>query len=390
MIKMYRLLILTTLLLTSLPTILFAEAESAYLPREEQKALYEAQQSVGRNEYQKAGQLLQEYLETHPDRPASPLLFYALGNAWYLNGNPGKAYQAYQKGYELYPSSFKLCANLAATAYEIRNYSQAGTLFEKAYRLSRPAKAELLYQAGTAYYQADAFGKARTVLRRLLRTGSEADSSWLQLFVHVCLKLGDRKNAEKVLEKFLNRNPKETEYWRLLYQIRIGRNDHRGAAGALEVLCEIGPGTRKDREELANLYFYLNIPLKGARALEKAYGPGPGPGECEKLSRAYAQAQRPDKAIHYLDMAIRQERTSARLLEKGKLHYERGQWDAAITSLRESLRMNPENRFARLLLGYCAMEKGDITLARESFLKASEGKKYRKEALSALEILKDI
>ncbi|MCP4353261.1 MAG: tetratricopeptide repeat protein [Desulfobacterales bacterium] len=198
------------------------------------------------------------------------------------------------------------------------------------------------------------------------------------------------KETEKLVMNFLNQHPDDTEYWKLLSHIRLKRGDYRGAAGNLEILYKIRAPEQNELEELANLYFYLNFPLKGIRCLEKAYGSAPDPEQCEKISKAYIQAQQLDKAVIYLNMAIKQDRSYERLLKKGKLYYKWGRWDDAVKSLRECIRARPDSEFAHLLLGYSALEKEDFILARKSLLKVSKGTKYRNEASSALRVLNDM
>lgn len=371
---MYQILLMIFLLSQVLfPTHGFAETETASLTKEEQKALYEAQEAIKGKAFQKASRLLTEHLRKYPDKP-NPLVFYALGNAWYLGKNLNKAFKAYEQGFTRYPSSYLLCTNLGAVSYELEKYHKAGELFEKAYKLSKSPQKEMLYQAGTAYYQAKAFQKAKSVLRRLHRASGSSKKSWIQLLIHVCLELKDWKEAENTLLNFLNRNPEDTEYWKLLSQVRFRRNDYRGAASALEIIYGITPPTSKESEELANLYLHLNFPLKAIQHLEKAYGPSPTPKQCDKISKIYVQARRTDQAIRYLDMAIKQEYSSARLLEKGKLCYEQARWNEAIKALSACVQKNPREELAHLLIGYCALEKENFDLARKAFLKASKGK----------------
>ncbi len=382
---------LTILLLISVfPLSLRARAEdTSSLTREEQKTLYEAQEALKKKEAHKAVNLLSAHLKNHPEKP-NPLVYYALGNAYYKAGNPNKAIEIYEQGFRVHPSSFLLCSNLAVIAYQTKQYQKAGEYFEKAYLLEKPPKSERLYQAATAYYQAKAFSSAKSALNRLLSSKTGVQTSWLQMLIQICIETSDWKEAEKFLQDFLNRNPENTEYWKLLAHVRLRGNDYRGAAAALEILYELKSPARNDLEELANFYFLMNAPMKAARCLEKTYGRNPGPGECDRLFKAYAQAQRLDMALRCLDAAISQGRTSERLLEKGKLYYERGRWDEAIKALGECVRAYPDNDFAHLLLGYCALEKENFTLARQSFLKASQGTTYKHKALSALEALENL
>jgi tetratricopeptide (TPR) repeat protein len=366
------------------PMVVFAETDTSSLTRAEQKVLYEAQEAINAKDFQKACRMLAEHLRNYPDK-ADPLVFYALGNAWYLSGNPDKAYEVYEQGFARWPSSHLLCTNFAAISYELKKYRKAGELFEKAYQISKTSREEMLYQSGTAYYQAKDFEKAKSVLLRLSRSGTK--KSWVQLLIHVCIEQKDWKEAENSLLKFLNQTPGDTEYWKLLSQVRLRRKDYQGAVSALEIIYGMAPPTRKELEELAGLYLHLNFPLKAVRCLEKAYGPSPTPKQCDEISQIYIQAGRADQSLRYLDMAIKQEDSPARLLEKGKRCYEWGRWDEAIAALQACIQKNPHEAIAHLLLGHCAMEKEAFAFARKAFVSASKGKEYRHQALNALKVL---
>ncbi|MCP4353260.1 MAG: hypothetical protein GY795_48025 [Desulfobacterales bacterium] len=152
-----------------LPVYLHAGTETSSLAPEEQKALYNAQESIKKKNFKQARQQLLDHLKKHPAKP-NLLVFYALGNTWYLEGNLKKASEVYEKGYALHPDSFLLCTNLAVVSYEIGNYVKAGPMFEKAYKLGNPPDAEYLWQAGTAYYKAKNLKRAKSVFKQIMQT----------------------------------------------------------------------------------------------------------------------------------------------------------------------------------------------------------------------------
>ncbi|CAN2042616.1 Tetratricopeptide repeat-containing protein [Candidatus Magnetomoraceae bacterium gMMP-15] len=374
------------LILMLFPAALFADIDTSSLNREEQKTLYKAQKAIKNNEFKEAREIIFNYLEKQLNQP-NALLYYVLGNAWYLDEHFQKAYNIYAKAYQLMPDSFSICINFAKVSYEIENYSKAAELFKKAYKLSNPVDPELLYQAGVAFYQTNDFAKARSVLKQLLDSNKKIKKSWLQLFVHICLELKQWNEAKSFLENFLNHNSMDDEYWKLLAQIQLKTKDYRSAASSLEIAYAIKTASSKELEELANMYFHLNAPLKAISTLKKAYGPHPNVQHSEKLFRACVQAQQPADAIRYLDLAIQQKASPKFFLEKGKIYYEQGKWDKAIKALQKSIQMNPNQELAYLLLGYCALEKEDFILAQKALSKASKGKHYHNQAISLLKMV---
>jgi len=384
---MYRIIFFTFLIWIWQGTELMAQnSHQPALTPQEHKALYNAQKSIEGKNFQNARQILSSHIRENPNK-LNPLIFLALGNAWYMDGNIKEAYNAYEKGYSLSAASYELCINLAKVSYDLEKYEKAGDLFEKAFQLSQSHDPELLYQSGAAYYKAKAFDKGKSVLERLVKSKTSVKDSWLMLLMHTCLEMNAWKSAEPVLEDFLRKNPGDAAYWKLLAQIRLRQNNYQDAASALEILYRIEAPSKKELEELANLYFQINLPLKALRSLQKAYGKNLNVRECEMLFKASVQAQRVDEAVHYLDMAVQMEPGASWLLEKGKLFYQRGDWNKAIQSFQACLKINPSHELCNLLLGYCAVEKEDFSLARKAFSTASKGTSYRQEATAALNAL---
>ncbi len=354
--------------------------------RETQQVLYEAGKYLEKKNSTKALDVLRPYMAKHPDA-SDPMIWYALGNARYLGGQPRAAYDAWKKGYGLDPSSFPLCVNLARTALDLKRFAEAGDLLEKAFSLSRPKKSELLYQSAVALYHGGKYSRARKVLDRFFQSRKSAENDPLQLYIQICIEMKDWEAAEDKLRLFLDKNPQDAAWWELLAQVRSSRGDHRGATAALEILYRLKPPSSKEWEQMADRYFYLNLPLRAAHCLERAWGKHPGPAQCDRLAAAYAQAQQTGRALDYLDQAIAQAPTGKRFLEKGKLYYERGQWKTALVSLKKAVQAAPDLALAHLLIGYCALETGDDNLARTAFSAAAKEKKYYKEANAGLVFL---
>ncbi|WP_457572218.1 tetratricopeptide repeat protein [Desulfovulcanus sp.] len=363
------------------------------IPLAVQKTLYASQKAIEQKDYAQARKFLLDYLQKYPQKPHA-MIYYLLGNAWYLSHDLQKAYNAYKTGIALDPKYFPLCLNLAQVAYELGKYREAGKFFEQVFAsasLAEKPDRELLYNAALAWYQAKAYHKALQPLERLLtRTTDKIQKDWIELYVYVLLELKKFKKAGKVISNYLAHDPTVSKFWKLLAQIAIQQEDYAQAVSALEVAYKFKPPTPKEWLEIANIYFYLNVPLKAARALEKAYGVAPNPKECEELARGFAQANRLDKAIHYLDLALQKEPTSRRYLEKGQIYYSHGQWAKAARAFQNALHMDQKNGLAHFMLGLCAMEMEDLSLAQKAFSQASKYSKYKDQAEAFLAALKDL
>ena len=211
------------------------------------RIVYQAQEALQAEKYGKAAEILREFDLKHPDKPDA-LVCYLLGNAYYMNNKKEAAYRSYRRGIEATTDSAMLWINLAAVAYELNHTSEAATYFRKAFDLSDPPDYDLLYQAGAAHYQAREYAKAKVALSELVRPQAKVEKPWLQLLIHTYLELGELKEAEEFLTLFLERNPTEAAYWRLMAQVRIHRKNYVEAAAALEIAYRLSPPRRRRLE----------------------------------------------------------------------------------------------------------------------------------------------
>jgi tetratricopeptide (TPR) repeat protein len=363
------------------------------IPLAVQKTLYAAQKAIEQKDYAQARELLLDYVQKYPQKPHA-MIYYLLGNAWYLSHDLQKAYHAYKTGMSLDANYLPLCHNLAQVAYELGKYREAGKFFEQAYACASQAKKtdrELLYNAALAWYQAGAYHKALQVLERLITwPADKIQKDWIELDVYVLLELKKFQKAREIISNYLAHDPALSKFWKLLAHIAIQQEDYAQAVSALEIAYKLKPPTPEEWQELARIYFYLNIPLKAAKALEKAYGPDPNPKECDELARGFAQANRLDKAIYYLDLALQKEPTSKRYLEKGQIYYSHGQWVEAARAYENALHLDQKNGLAYFMLGLCAMEMEDFSQAQKAFSQAARYSKYKDQAEAFLAALKDL
>ncbi|MBW1712214.1 MAG: tetratricopeptide repeat protein [Deltaproteobacteria bacterium] len=355
----------------------------------QQRALYQAQEAMAEEKnYGQARKPLLDYLKAHPDQPHH-LIYYVLGLTWHQEGNLARADEAYGRALDLKPDHQPSCLNLAAVRYERQRPGQAARLWEKAYHLADQPDPQVLYQAAAAYYQAQEHGQAARVLKDLLAGRGQPPKEWLQLWIHVLYELEDLKETERVLTRFVERFPGEADYWRLLAQVRFRQKRHRAAAAALEVAYALKPPQAGAWKNLADVYFYLNVPLRGVRALQKAYGPRPSAQECDQLAQWLVRAGRLEEALSYLDLALRKEPTAQRHLEKGRLLYQNGRYGRAVAALQAAVSLEPDLYSAQLLLGLSALEIEMIPLAQKALTAAARSDKHRNQAQAALLLVAD-
>lgn len=353
------------------------------IPKDWQQSFHKAKQALDNKKYWQTIEILDDYFKNKP-ATAHPLPYELLGNAWYRQGDFNKALEVFQKGFELNPRSFEVCCNLAIVAYELSDFKRAATSFEKASQLSEKTDGELLYQAALSYSKAGEKEEARRVLQELTGLREQMRRPWLQLAIRTDIELADWNWAEKHLAAYLESFNTEAANWKLLSRVYIKLKEYLLATVAMEIAHALEEPKNTDWKELASLYFSLDVPLQAVRCLEKAYGPNPSPAECEEMARGYARTHHLDRAIDFAQLAVKTEPTSSRYLLLGNMYYRLGSWSEAADALNASLQFKEADGLAYLLLGYSAIELGDMDAARLSFEKAEHCDAYRSQAKQAI------
>ncbi len=362
------------------------------LPPALMNVLYQAQQALEKGDLSRAERLLSRFLK-HSKGKGTYLVYHLLGNVYYQENELQKAYGAYAKGLENEPGFLPLVSNLAAVSYSLQKYEEASRLFYRAYELSeKPKEPDLLYNAAAAAYFASDFRRAEKILLDLVHTyDASLRSSWCVLTAQVLIELDELGDAERLLLGFTEKIPDDPSLWKLLSQVRLLRRDYVKAALALEVAFSLEPPGKEGWEQLSAIYNYAQDPLRAAQCLEKAYGDAPSAEESERLSRLYLQAHRLDESIFYLNRAIETEPTGERYLLYGQILYDHNLVDRAEKAFQKALAMGVEDKgLLNLLLGLCALERGEFHKAKTALHFALGFEKYKSQARVALSIAEDM
>ncbi|MEE8398783.1 MAG: tetratricopeptide repeat protein [Desulfobacterales bacterium] len=379
------------------------EKEPEKLTKEAQTALYTAQEAIKVEDYAGGRQILMDFLaalrlknSANPDQPEMipTVLYLMLGHTYYAEENLVEAQKVFKTGYEADPSDENMLLNYAITTYETEMFTEAAPLFERLYEVKEKKDAKFLHQAAICWYQVENFDEAKRILKRLIALPGDPKAEWYQMIINICMELEQMDEAEGYIRQFLAMVPLNADYWRLLAQMRLNKEDYKGGAGALEISYFIKtPKKAKNWEDLADLFAYLNAPLRSAQNLEKAYKSEGAPTKVEKrlqLVEAYARALRVEKAVDHLDKIIAEKPTTKLYLEKGKLLYDALRVKAAIVALDQAIKLDRKNGEALVLKGFAAWDLKDWKTSRKAFTAASQIKKHRLQAEDAIAVLDDL
>jgi len=370
------------------------------MSREAQKALYSAQEAMRLEKFAAARNLLVDYRATLTDEQKQldenlPNMFYHfLAQTWIAEDNLKEARKIFKEGWDRYPDDEYMMLNYAITTYNTENFAEAAPLFEKIYEVRKEKDSRYLQQAATAYYQIENFQEAKRVLKQMFGLPEPAKPEWYQMIIQICMELNQVKEAESYVLQYLKEDPLKSDYWVLFAQMRLDQEDYKGGASALEISYHIKDPDKISRyEDLAELYNYLNAPLKAAKSLEMALKEKKQAESNElkyKMIEIYKKALRFDKALSILDEMIAKAPTAKLYYDKARLLYDIQRMNEAIDILDECLKLDPKMGEAYILKGFAKWYLKDWNAARRTFDKAYEIKNVRAQAEDAIAVLEDL
>lgn len=355
------------------------------MPRKLQRALYNAQEANKKGEPEEAIRFLETYLEKYPEEPPL-ILFTFVGSLYFQTDQYEKAFDAFLRAFNMDPTNASMCRNLAVLSYQMNNLNQAAYYFEKTYDLSPEKDIELLYQAATTLFSDKRYDKTIRVINRYLGIVDEPKQRWLKLLIYCHMEKKSWPEAKKEIKSYLERFPDDAEYWNILANLYLEAEDYHQGAAALEIFYTLSSPDDKAWLELADIYLYLNAPLKAIACYERVRDRFLEP-VLEKIVSAYLTTCQYDKAVEILTAALADQETAERYKTRGRVYYDSGFYRESIASLNRSLEIEPVQDETYLLIGYAALELDELEKAKEAFSSITSDPYWRSQADAGLQIV---
>lgn len=387
-IKLFGWLLLLWLSVSALPTQVEAaeQGDQAKLSLQASRMLYQAQQHFQKDDYGRCCRVIEDYLLAHPENRHGRF-FLLLGNSYFRLKAFAKAQTAYRQGLELQPRDPMFHLNLALALENGGQTRQAADQYLRAYEVRNEPDPQLLYRAAALLAGTKQYRRAAKVLGQLGRRHPPARTEWLELLLYVHFELQDYGAAIRVTEQLLAMAPEKIVYWQQLAQLRLQRKQYLGAAAAYEVVYRSRPPSRKELEQLAELYLYVNLPLRAAQALERIAPDDRSRGDLQRLAGLYRRGGLAEEAERCLTRLMERWPDAEACQLKAELLYERGAYEQALQLLDKACESYPEHARLYLQRGYAAWQLQDWERAARSFVAAQRFKSTRSRATAALEII---
>lgn len=357
-------------------------------------AIFKAQTAISEDNLDEALIILDEYIATQP--PVVPLSVYELiAYIWLEKKDLEQARKYFKIMYNAQPDNPNVLRNYASLTYQTERYAEAALLFEKLYEVEDATKpGGLLPNAAQAYMQAEDLDNYKRVLERLVGLPGEPEAQWYQALIGICMERKEMRDAERYIIDFLRLNPVQAKYWKYLAQIRMDREDWQTATSDLEISHRVeAPKRQSEWMILGDLYTTaVNAPLMGARCYKEANKDNSTEKGYLSISRNYQTAYRYDEALETLDEGIKENpKSTALLLEKGRVLYVARRYRAAVATLKECVKTDPESGDAYFQMGLAAWTFKEWDTARTAFVQAKRlSKRYRSQCDSVIDLLDDL
>ncbi|MBM9520786.1 tetratricopeptide repeat protein [Desulforhopalus vacuolatus] len=420
---MKRLLAFTMLLLFLVPGMALADKK---YPPVVGIALSKAVPLMRQKQYAEATAILQQALGekggTHEE------IYLQLGNCAMLQGTFSLAVQHYKEALKGDDTAVSLWLNLGKAQYQLKHFAGAGDSFQQAWDRASPQeqKADILFCLATAWRMAGNGGKAVVAFEKLFQLyPKKVTSAWREQYIHALMESEQIKKALPLIRQMIatssgkmkmqwqeillsqyvelqmysqaetlartltEADPGEVKWWKALAHLQLAAGRMEQALAALIACSYLEPLDAQELTLLADLYMETNVPGKAAplyrQLLQRKY-------RQRTLQRLVVALHREDKdetALKVLQQYREETVKSASLLQlEGEIRYGRREFFQAAEAYRVAagLKGHQKGR-CWLMAGYSALQGKDWSAARQYLHKASEFKRQKKPAWSALKVV---
>ncbi|RLA21627.1 MAG: hypothetical protein DRQ56_00185, partial [Gammaproteobacteria bacterium] len=332
------------------------------------KRLEAVEKQLVLKEYAKATLLLQKTLKKLPNKNYErAVVLRSLASVNAMQGHYKRALPLLEESLETgalpKEQASRARLNLGQLYMADGQYQKTVSIMEKWLReTEKPAPQDQILLA-QAYAQLKQYKKALPLVDKAVAASPKPVESWYQLQLALNYELGRYRQCAVVLQKLVRFYPDKKRYWKDLVGIHQQLKDYKSALAVME-LAHQKALLIEDKEliQLANLYLYLDMPLKASRLLEKELGSGKvekTEKNLELLANSFIQAKEYKRAERPLREAAELSKNGLLYIRLARILIEQEQWRSAQRNLMKGIKKgnlkNPGE--AWLLMGVSCYER---------------------------------
>ncbi len=440
----------TVVLVLSLLAPSFVLAAERGLPPPVSGLLFKVSGLFERGKYGKAADVIRSFQKESNGSGIGdhPELFFALGNCYLSMKNYTLAADAYREAARRRADHAPTWLNLANALYNMEDYEEAASCFERAFSLGPKKDPELLYYSGVCRLLSGNAAGAVKVFERLLRDFHASErpewkqgmaraliasgqgrraiplieemvqglrgrerKEWSLVLLYQYLDSGMVRRASGLARRLAQQWPEEERWWKALVNVSIKCDRLEDALMGMMIISYLRPLDASETRLLADLNLQAGIPLKALGAYERLLASGRcGDREQRRVLLKYAvhacrRLGEGERALSLLDKYHEMaERDAGLMLARADLLYMMQRYDEAYDAYvmaagmkqkrgrarRHGIRLGSEQGRAWLMAGYSAWKSGDVRNARRAFLKAGSFASQKKRAGDMLSYLEQM
>jgi tetratricopeptide (TPR) repeat protein len=311
---------------------------------------------------------LRYYHSAQALRPQSPAVHYNLGNTFRRLGDLSRAARAYREAIRLKGDFVQAHNNLGITLLEAGEVDEAQRVLREALRI-RPNHAPAHNNLGRVLEVGKRLDEAQACYEAALRLRPE-DALARSNLGNVFAAKGQADKALAAYQKAIQLNPEFVEPRIHLgnFLVRTGRS--RDALASFREALRIDPNSALAHYGTGLALTKLGRLDDASAALREAIArmPRPYAGFLEALGYAYQQKGEYDRAVAtYRDALRLAPRNSTTHYNLGNAYSAQGLVDEAINAYRESLSLNPKHAEAHFNLGHNLTRKAQFADALQAY-----------------------
>ena len=365
------------------------QKEQPALTRESYDVLNSARELMDENKYTQAETSLKQLLATDLDDYDAAVTWQTLAHV-YISTND------YQKAADCFIRSVKfdvLPENVTHEIYyHIAQLLTATSRYKESLEYLLPwfkhepspgVDAQIL--AASVYYELKDYPHMISYARKAIQISPKPDKMLYEMLLTGYFQTADFKQAADLLEKMIVLFPDEGNYWTQLAAVYQQSKHYKKALAIYELALKKGLLDQKGTLLLVHLYLQEKLPYKAASLLNEKMNSGfmeNTPENLELLANSWLLARETGNAITALSHLANIKNDPEIFYRIGRLHFDRENWEEAISNLEKATRINDSEKQAEayLLIGIAAYNLDQTAQSSRALNKALSSIKIREQA----------
>lgn len=422
---MLSLVLLTALLMSSVPAASAQGSSDYVLDKSTYQAVQKIQKLMGNEKYSAAISRAKDLLPNVKDESdyAYALTNQLIGNAYLIQGNYNAA-QGYletaRKLNALQPRSQRSIVVQLATIYlSQKQYQKSIELYKDVIAQAKKknkggkkqaVKPELYYHLGLAYSFADEYGQAYSYIHKAIvkrqnmpaRTNEKGEKvepepvpkDWYQNLFIVVYKQHKYDKANGIAKSLVAKWPGDKTFWLYYANTYLLLKEDEKALNVYALMYKKGMLSSKEEQmQLVSLLVEASAPYKAATRLQKFMNEGAIPKDKDNyslLSSLWMQAKEWDDALNALGEQAKLESSGDIYLRQAAIYMSKLQYRNAMHAARQAISKGglDEPGQAWMILGQAAYRANETHTALEAFHRAADYSGHRKDAQGWIKFVK--